>query len=69
MKQFACQNRLSRLGIPFALGGDRSMLIGFASAARHEEGLTILNYSTLGGELLMLIGYALTARQKEGPTF
>ena len=45
------------------------MLIGYASAARHYEGLTILNHSDLGGERSMLIGYALIARQKGGLPF
>ena len=45
------------------------MLIGYASAARHYEGLTILNHSDLGGERSMLIGYALIARQKGGLSF
>ena len=45
------------------------MLIGYASAARHKEGLSILNHSALGGERSMLISYALTARQKGGLPF
>ena len=45
------------------------MLIDYASAACHYEGLTILNHSNLGGERSMLIGYALIARQKGGLSF